>query len=244
MFRPTHRPARPLPTLAMLIPRSLDDVSSTLRLSRRTFLRWNRTGVVFVSLACLGTFVYLLGRLPDPSPPSLPPPPTFPPRIVNPALFPGGSPSINSVQTITPGDDLEQDWAGLLPPDDPPLSSVPVRDEWHPELSSPAPSRPPVHNPFPADRLKELYPDEPPGRRQAPPPLGKGRGGRKLSRFASSWRPPTLGQPWDSPPQIQADDAAFAKQSKAREALVHGRREVIRNGFLVAWEGYKKTSFG
>lgn len=230
----------------MAVPRSLDDLSSSLRLSRRSLFRWNRTVVVVISVVCFGTFFYLVGQLPDvPSSSSSPvplfPPPPHPP-IANPALFAGFSPGINSIQTT---DEVNpSDWASLLAPDDPPLSSLPVRHEWFPELEHTPATGPPVFNPFPEDKLKELYPDQPPEDKPTPEPLKVGRGGRKLSKFASSWRRPKMGEPWREQPNVQADESKFVQGRRGREEMLQGRREVIRNGFLVAWEGYKKTSWG
>ena len=239
-----HRPPPPslpcLPT-AMLVPlpRSWDDLASTLRMSRRSFLRLNRSSLVVVSLACFATFFYLVNRLP-PIPASTTFQPVAHPPIWNPALFTGYGPSINSIQTT---DELTAgDWAGMLPPDDPPLSSLPLRHEWTPELEHPPPNKPPVWNPYPQDKLSELFPAEGPGRKDPPEARKKGKGGRALSSFASSWRAPKMGPAVDAP-RVQAQPSAFSR-SKERERLTEGRREVVRNAFLVAWEGYKRTSYG
>lgn len=53
-----------------------------------------------------------------------------------------------------------------------------------------------------------------------------------------------MGKPWKVAPRVQAEQSAFVKGRNGREELLEGRREVIRNGFLVSWEGYKKRAWG
>ena len=48
-------------------------------------------------------------------------------------------------------------------------------------------------------------------------------------------------------PRVQAEEKVFEKgrkKGKGREEMLQGRREVVRNGFLLAWEGYKKKAWG
>lgn len=53
-----------------------------------------------------------------------------------------------------------------------------------------------------------------------------------------------MGKKWVKAPRVQAEGKVFEQGRKGREEMLEGRREVVRNGFLQAWEGYKKTSWG
>ncbi|KAL7410255.1 glycoside hydrolase [Mrakia frigida] len=230
-----------------LLPKTLEDLPSTLRLSRRSLVRSNRTLVLlsFGSISSLLFYLFFLHRHhPSSSSSILPLPPISNPALFNPYL-PSNAQANSRIHRL--GQDTEtQDWASLLPPDSPSLSSLPLGAEWFPLLSSPPPSSPPLFRPFPLANLSQIYPPTPPDltNRDAPPPNESNRYGQPWPDFAKKWKPPKMGKPWKVAPRVQAEQSAFVKGRNGREELLEGRREVIRNGFLVSWEGYKKRAWG
>ena len=135
-------------------------------------------------------------------------------------------------------DGVVPDFAALMPPSSPSPESLAADASRWPRLALVLDSRAPVEEPFPAELRFRLYPAE---HVAHIPPMAAGL---PSSTFARDWRPPSdgIGTAWLHPSNARVQ-YAFPGGWKDSETE-RKRREAVRNGFIWAWEAYKRHAWG
>jgi hypothetical protein len=145
---------------------------------------------------------------------------------------------IPAVQT-QPGDwdGVIPDFAALMPPSTPAPGSLAHGAGRWPRLALPLDSRAPVEEPFSEAHRSRLYPTS------HVPHIAPTAAGVPSSTFARDWQPLAdgMGDAWLRPSNrpVQHDFSGWKDSDVERE-----RREAVRNGFIWAWEAYKRHAWG
>ena len=128
-------------------------------------------------------------------------------------------------------------WIEPMHPD---LSILPDPSELLPEIKLPEYFHPPVADPFPSERIREII---------SPPPVAVETGVWHVSEsaFSHQWVPP---DEWDDPkPMRRVQWEGFAGgrdrwESDAEKEVREERRDAVRRGFAFAWQSYKDNAWG
>ncbi|CDZ96298.1 1, 2-alpha-mannosidase [Phaffia rhodozyma] len=215
----------------------------------RIFLR-SSLATFFLTVATLSTFLLLGLTYLDQSnsvqsdiqfsdPEDLPPPS----ETRKPGKLFGGVGMRPGTAVVKPGE-TSPDWSTLLPPDDPSPSSLLTDDtEWHALLSTRPASGAPGGSPvFPNSMEKDLYPATRPIFTR--PELDEAKQA-KLDRFGRDWVPPKIPpRPLAGLNKVQLDQSSFPLETPAEKKKRLERKELVRNAFIWAWEGYKQNAWG
>jgi hypothetical protein len=131
-------------------------------------------------------------------------------------------------------------YQGYIPPFDPDISLLPAPSSLFPEVNLPRFLKPPLSNPFPDIRLREIVSPDPPEE-----DVVSNHYVLAKDSFSQSW----VGQKvWDEPRgevrSVQLEGKAFPKESKSEKKIREERRDAVRRGFAWAWQGYKDHAWG